>query len=199
MGILNTVVWATALTWVWAEVAAYSGLETWNAIVDWMLESVKSWTNMILESWIDLSSITSYISENSPLSVSWWEELVWPGMFWVAWMAISNYASKKLWKWTWTDNKVDDNIAWASWLVWWIWFWLGSASLAGAWLTWLSYVWSRKVIEKMIPSNYSHLAKYLALIPAWAVASSTWLVDWLSVLAPILAWTAIFWVNKMRS
>ena len=196
---LNKVIWWTALAWVALETAALAWNETASAIVAWLVETAKNSTHMILNS-VDLSTVSSYIAENAPLSIPWWESLIWPAMFWAAWAYLWNKSSKILWKWTWTEaNKWDDNVAWVSGLVAWVWFWLWSVPLATAGLTWLSYVWSRKVFEKILPAKYVHLAKYFALAPAWAVASATGLTDGLSILAPILAWTVVFWVNKLRS
>ena len=196
---MNYSLWGLVLWWTGLEIASLNWSESASMIIDSITWPVKDLVDSTLE-WVDLSELLGYIGDNSPLSITWWEDLVWPWLFWIAWMASWYYASNKLWEWIWIDNKTDDNIAWTAWLVWWLWFWLWSATMIWAWLTWLSYVWSRKIIEKMLPANYVHLAKYLAMAPAWFVASSTWIIDASSsVLAPILAWTALFWINRFRA
>lgn len=191
-----TLIGGTAL-WI----AGLAENETAKAIISSLWDTVSNSTSLILDSLNVPTEVSTFIAENAPLSFSWWESLVWPAMFWGIGAYLWNKSSKILWSWTWTDaNKYDDNIAWTAGLIGWLWFGLWSVSLAAGWLTWLSYVASRKVIEKMLPPNYVHLAKYIALAPAWFMASTTWLVDSSIALASTaLAWTWLLWYNMSKA
>lgn len=191
--------WAGVLLWgtaLWTANLAWS--ETAKAILASLWDTVSNSTNMILDGFEVPESFSTFVAENAPLSISWWEELVWPSIFWATWAYLWNKWSKILWSMTWTEwNKVDDNMAWVSGFVGWVWFWLWSVPLASAWL---SYVASRKVIEAMLPDSYAHLAKYIALAPAWFMASSSWLIDSsMAVAATALAWTWLLWYKMARS
>ena len=201
MGNWNKIGWGALLWWTALWVATVAWNETAKAIVSSLSDTVSNSTSMILK-WFEVpESVSTFIADNAPLSISWWEELVWPWLFGAAWAYLWNKWSKILWGWTWTEwNKVDDNIAGTSGFVWWLWFWMWSVWLVTAWLTWLSYVASRKVIEKMLPANYVHLAKYIALAPAWFMASTSWLVDSSIALASAgLACPCLLWYKMSKA
>ena len=199
MGKINKVLGWTLIGGTALWVAGLAKNKTAEAIITSLGNTVSNSTNLILDSLNMPTEVSAFIAQNAPFS--WWESLVWPAMFWWVGAYLWNKWSKILWEWTWTEtNKYDDNIAWTAGLIGWLWFWLWSVSLAAGWLTWLSYVGSKKIIEAMLPANYVHLAKYMALAPAWFMASTTWLVDSsIALVSTALTWTWLLWYNMSKA
>lgn len=51
----------------------------------------------------------------------------------------------------------------------------------------------------MLPDSYAHLAKYIAMAPAWFMASTSWLIDSSLALASTgLAVTWLAWYNLAK-
>lgn len=189
---INMASWWLAL-W-WTALATANLLEDANKIDTNIASPIVDVLNWVKDNAIEVLNSLNLLLPN------WWEGLLAPWLMWLAWTIVWYGTSRWLTKITWVDSKFDDNLSWISGAVTWLGLSLGSVMTVWAWLTWLTFAWSRKVFEAMLPAEYVHLAKYLALAPTWFVASSTWLVDpSVSVLAPILAWTAMFWVNRFRA
>ncbi len=200
----NLGVWALGLWTVWTLVAEKMWIEAAEQLVTsitWVVEPTKTFVSSILEK-IDLSQITSFIWENAPLAdastntlmTGWFYAAAW----WLWWYLASNSLGKVL---NLKENKLDDALASLAWLVWGWWLWTWISGLTWLWLTGLTFVWSKKLLEKLIEKTvwpkYAFLAKYIALAPAWLVASWTWLVD-SAMWAVWIAWLWIAWFNKTK-